>query len=64
MQRNEGGSQPRGVAHRCRWEWRLGRDEAGGQALSFINLDTWPPDDVLAELRALPAVDKAMVVEL
>ena len=45
-------------------EWRLGRDEAGGQALSFINLDTWPPDDVLAELRALPAVDKAMVVEL
>jgi len=45
-------------------EWRLGRDEAGGHALSFINLDTWPGDEVLAELRALPAVEKAMVVEL
>jgi D-3-phosphoglycerate dehydrogenase len=45
-------------------EWRLGRDEVGGHALSFINLDTWPAEDVLAELRALPAVDKAMVVEL
>jgi D-3-phosphoglycerate dehydrogenase len=45
-------------------EWRLGRDEAGGHALSFINLDTWPSDEVLTELRALPAVEKAMVVEL
>ncbi len=45
-------------------EWRLGRDKVGGHALSFINLDTWPSDEVLAELRALPAVEKAMVVEL
>jgi D-3-phosphoglycerate dehydrogenase len=45
-------------------EWRLGRDEVGGQALSFINLDTWPAEDVIAELRALPAVEKAIVVDL
>ncbi len=45
-------------------EWRLGRDEVGGRALSFINLDTWPPAEVLAELRSLPAVEKAMVVQL
>ncbi len=42
-------------------EARLGRDEAGGHALSFINLDSWPDDDVLTEP---PAVEKAMVVEL
>ena len=40
---------------------RLGRDEAGGHALSFINLDSWPDDDVLTEL---PAVEMAMVIEL
>ncbi|NND03498.1 MAG: phosphoglycerate dehydrogenase [Acidimicrobiia bacterium] len=45
-------------------EWRLGRDEVGGRALSFINLDNRPGDHVMAELRALPAVEKAMVVEL
>ncbi len=45
-------------------EWRLGRDKIGGHALSFINLDTWPGDPVMAELRALPAVEKAMVLEL
>jgi len=45
-------------------EWRLGRDEVGGHALSFINLDNRPGETVMAELRALPAVEKAMVVEL
>ena len=45
-------------------EWRLGRDEIGGHALSFINLDEWPADDVIDQLRALSAVEKAMVVEL
>ena len=45
-------------------EWRLGRDEEGGQALSFINLDSPPGEEVLAELEQLPAVAKAMVVEL
>ncbi|MCP3973272.1 MAG: phosphoglycerate dehydrogenase [bacterium] len=45
-------------------EWRLGRDEVGGHALSFINLDTWPDEEVLVELRAVPAVVKAMVLDL
>lgn len=45
-------------------EWRLGRDEVGGHALSFINLDNRPSDEMMSELRALPAVEKAMVVEL
>ncbi len=45
-------------------EWRLGRDKEGGQALSFINLDSPPGDHVLEELADVPAVVKAMVVEL
>lgn len=45
-------------------EWRLGRDEEGGQALSFINLDSRPGDEVLEDLSRVPAVIKAMVVEL
>lgn len=45
-------------------EWRLGRDEVGGHALSFINLDTWPDEEVLEALRAVPAVVKAMVLDL
>lgn len=45
-------------------EWRLGRDREGGQALSFINLDSPPGEPALEELKQLPAVVKAMVVEL
>ncbi len=45
-------------------EWRLGRDQEGGQALSFINLDSPPDAGVIDELEAVPAVLKAMVVEL
>ena len=45
-------------------EWRLGRDEEGGQALSFINLDSPPAPEVLRDLEQVPAVVKAMVVEL
>ena len=45
-------------------EWRLGRNVAGGLALSFINLDVRPGSDVLDALRAVPAVTKAEVVEL
>ncbi len=45
-------------------EWRLGRDEVGGHALSFINLDNQPSENLMAELRDLPAVEKAMVVVL
>ena len=45
-------------------EWRLGRNEAGGLALSFINLDAMPDTSVLDALRQVPAVTKAEVVEL
>jgi len=45
-------------------EWRLGRDKRGGRALSFINLDNGVPETVLAELRAVPGIAEARVVEL
>lgn len=45
-------------------EWRLGRDEPGGRALSFINLDNDVPEAVLDELRALPGIAEARVVSL
>ncbi len=45
-------------------EWRLGRDEPGGRALSFINLDNDVPETVLDELRALPGIAEARVVRL
>lgn len=35
-------------------EYRLGRDQPGGTALSFVNLDSPATDALLAELRALP----------
>ena len=37
-------------------EYRLGRDVAGGTALSFITLDSPAPESVLIELRAFPEV--------
>ena len=37
-------------------EWRLGRTGAGGQALSFINLDSPAPPELLAELQNLNGV--------
>lgn len=45
-------------------EWRLGRVQPGGQALSFINLDSEPSADVLQELSRISAVTKARVVKL
>jgi D-3-phosphoglycerate dehydrogenase len=45
-------------------EWRMGRDEERHEALSFINLDSVPDDEVLAELQAMPAVTKAIIIEL
>ncbi|NNC78971.1 MAG: phosphoglycerate dehydrogenase [Acidimicrobiales bacterium] len=45
-------------------EWRLGRDEDRHEALSFINLDSEPDPAALEELRSLPAVTKAILVEL
>jgi D-3-phosphoglycerate dehydrogenase len=46
-------------------EWRLGRNQPGGQALSFINLDTEQvPESVLVELRQQPGISEARVVIL
>ncbi len=45
-------------------EWRLGRNEERHEALSFINLDSVPTGDALTALRLLPAVTKALLVEL
>ncbi len=45
-------------------EWRLGRDKPGGMALSLLNLDSFPSDDVLDQLRALPQVVTVRLVTL
>jgi D-3-phosphoglycerate dehydrogenase len=45
-------------------EYRLGRDEPGGTALSFINLDTEAPEAVLAELRSLEPISEVKQVNL
>ena len=45
-------------------EYRLGRDEPGGTALSFINLDGEAPETVLAELRSLEPIIEVKQVNL
>jgi D-3-phosphoglycerate dehydrogenase len=45
-------------------EWRLGRDQPGGTALSFINLDSPVPPGGLVALRALPQVREVHTVVL
>jgi D-3-phosphoglycerate dehydrogenase len=45
-------------------EWRLGRDQPGGEALSFINLDGEPPVAVLEELAGVSAVTGVKLVSL
>lgn len=45
-------------------EWRLGRAEKGGDALSFVNLDSYPSSEVIEELRNVEAVIKAEVLTL
>jgi D-3-phosphoglycerate dehydrogenase / 2-oxoglutarate reductase len=43
-------------------EWQMGRNEPGGMAISFINIDSPAGDDVLQELRALsPILDVRQV---
>jgi D-3-phosphoglycerate dehydrogenase len=44
-------------------EWRLGRTSVGGDALSFINLDTPAPAELLVELRKLEGVMGVRQVE-
>ena len=45
-------------------EWRLGRVCPGGEAMSFINLDTMPGEATLRELANIEAVTHARVVSL
>lgn len=45
-------------------EWRMGRDEPGGQALSFINLDSRPPTAVLDALGKIGAITQVKLVQL
>jgi D-3-phosphoglycerate dehydrogenase len=42
----------------------LSRNQAGGRALTVLNLDTAPPADVLAEIQASDDIQSAQVVEL
>jgi D-3-phosphoglycerate dehydrogenase len=45
-------------------EWRLGRNEPGTEALSFINLDAEPPDEALEALRSEAAIVKLLLLRL
>ena len=45
-------------------EWRMGRDKVGGEALSFINLDSIPSSNVLDALAEVSAVTKVKLVTL
>jgi D-3-phosphoglycerate dehydrogenase / 2-oxoglutarate reductase len=45
-------------------EWRMGRYQPGGEALSFINLDGELPEAVLHALEKIPAVTKVSLVNL
>lgn len=45
-------------------EWRLGRNKPGGEALSFINLDSEPTESMLRALHEIKAVTQAKVVKL
>jgi D-3-phosphoglycerate dehydrogenase len=42
----------------------LSRNQAGGRALTVLNLDTAPSDALLAEIRASEDIQSAQVVEL
>ena len=42
----------------------LGRNTQTQQAIGLVNVDNHVPDEVLAEIRAIPAVRAARVVEV
>jgi D-3-phosphoglycerate dehydrogenase len=42
----------------------LSRNEAGGRALTLLNLDSCPPTAVLNELHAHPDIESARVINL
>ena len=45
-------------------EWQMGRSGPGGQAVSYINIDSPAPDHVLRELRQLPSITDVHQVTL
>jgi D-3-phosphoglycerate dehydrogenase len=45
-------------------EWRMGRETPGGEALSFINLDSRPEQAVLNALEKIPAITKVKIIPL
>ena len=45
-------------------EWRMGRDKPGGEALSFINLDSEPSKEVLDALNKIPAITQVKLITL
>jgi D-3-phosphoglycerate dehydrogenase len=45
-------------------EWRMGRIRPGGEALSFINLDSKPETAVLDALSKIPAITNVKLVSL
>lgn len=45
-------------------EWRMGRDKPGGEALSFINLDSNPDKDVVNALGKIPAITQVKLINL
>ncbi|HEY1190102.1 MAG TPA: phosphoglycerate dehydrogenase [Gemmata sp.] len=42
----------------------VGRQAPGGQAIGILNLDNWPSDEALAEVKAHPQISSVMVVKL
>lgn len=45
-------------------EWRMGRNEPGGEALSFINVDSHPPTAVIDALEKIPAITQVKLISL
>jgi D-3-phosphoglycerate dehydrogenase len=45
-------------------EWRMGRTEPGGEALSFINLDSEPSSEVIDELMSDSDVTAVRLIDL
>ena len=42
----------------------VGRQLPGGEAIAVLNLDSMPPDEALAEVRAHPQISSLSVVKL
>ncbi len=42
----------------------LGRDQQAGEAIGLVNVDNHVPSEILNEIRAIPAVRVARVVEV